>query len=113
MLPAKVVIENNSLGQIKREQMVFLGNPEYGCNLQPTDFATFARACGATGFTIRGPSRLSADPREGARDPFEPPMPPKIPCDRATRFAQSLVKGQPHRGKIALTVLSDKVRELI
>src|SRR5437870_2793313 len=31
-LPIKVVIiKNNTLGQIKWEQMVFLGNPEYGC----------------------------------------------------------------------------------
>ncbi len=31
---------------------MFLGNPEYGCELQPLDFAAFARACGATGFTV-------------------------------------------------------------
>ena len=38
-LPIKVVIiKNNTLGQIKWEQMVFLGNPEYGCELQPIDF---------------------------------------------------------------------------
>jgi hypothetical protein len=29
------------------------------------------------------------------------------------RFAQSLVKGEPNRDKIALTVLSDRVRELV
>ena len=34
-----VVIKNNTLGQIKWEQMVFLGNPEYACELQPIDFA--------------------------------------------------------------------------
>jgi pyruvate dehydrogenase (quinone) len=44
-LPVKVfVVKNNSLGMIKWEQMVFLGNPEYGCDLQPIDFAAFARA---------------------------------------------------------------------
>ena len=33
-LPIKVVIiKNNTLGQIKWEQMVFLGNPEYGVDL--------------------------------------------------------------------------------
>src|SRR4030095_14677080 len=31
-LPIKVeIVKNNTLGQIKWEQMVFLGNPEYGC----------------------------------------------------------------------------------
>ena len=54
-LPVKVVIlKNNSLGQIKWEQIVFLGNPEFGCDLQPIDFAAFARACGAEGFTVTG-----------------------------------------------------------
>jgi pyruvate dehydrogenase (quinone) len=124
-LPVKVVvIKNNSLGQIKWEQMVFLGNPEYGCDLQPIDFAAFARACGATGFTIDDPAACGPTLEkalatsgpvivEAIVDPFEPPMPPKVTLDQATKFAQSLAKGQPHRGKIALTVASDKVRELI
>ena len=55
-LPIKIVIiKNNTLGQIKWEQMVFLGNPEYGCDLTPINFADFARACGAHGFTIEDP----------------------------------------------------------
>jgi pyruvate dehydrogenase (quinone)/pyruvate oxidase len=31
-----VVIKNNSLGQIKWEQIAFLGNPEFGCDLYPS-----------------------------------------------------------------------------
>ena len=55
-LPIKVVIiKNNTLGQIKWEQMVFLGNPEYGVDLYPVDFAAFAHACGGTGFTVEDP----------------------------------------------------------
>ena len=55
-LPIKIVIvKNNSLGQIKWEQMVFLGNPEYACDLHPIDFAAFARACGAHGVTVDDP----------------------------------------------------------
>ena len=57
-LPIKVVIiKNNTLGQIKWEQMVFLGNPEYGVDLHPIDFAAFARACGGAGVTIEDPAR--------------------------------------------------------
>ena len=124
-LPVKVVvIKNDSLGQIKWEQMVFLGNPEYGCDLQPIDFAAFARACGAAGFTIDEPAACGptletalATPGpvivEPVVDPFEPPMPPKVTLDQATKWAQSLASGELHRGKIALTILSDKVRELI
>lgn len=124
-LPIKViVIKNNTLGMIKWEQMVFLGNPEYGCELQPIDFAAFARACGGTGFTVRDPqecgdalSQALNTPGpvlvEAEVDPFEPPMPPKIKAGQALKFAESLARGTPHRGRIALTVASDKVRELV
>jgi pyruvate dehydrogenase (quinone) len=124
-LPIKVVIiKNNSLGQIKWEQMVFLGNPEYGCELHPIDFAAFARACGGAGFTIEDPGECGrvldqalATPGpvvvEAVVDPFEPPMPAKVTLEQATKFAKSLARGEPDRSKIAWTVLSDKVRELI
>ena len=124
-LPIRViVVKNNSLGMIKWEQMVFLGNPEYGCELQPIDFAAFARACGATGFTVEDPAQcgdvldraFATDGPvliEAIVDPFTPPMPPKITVEQATKFAESLVKGEPNRSKIALTVLSDTVREIV
>ncbi len=55
-LPIKVVIiKNNTLGQIKWEQMVFLGNPEYGVELSPIDFAAFAHACGGMGYSVDDP----------------------------------------------------------
>ena len=95
-LPIKiVVIKNNSLGQIKWEQMVFLGNPEYGCDLHPIDFAAFARSCGAQGYTVDDPA-LCGDV-----------------LDQATKLAQSLVRGEPNREKIALTIAEDRVRELV
>ena len=52
-----IVIKNDSLGMIKWEQMVFLGNPEYGCDLHPIDFAAFARACGGHGFSVDDPAK--------------------------------------------------------
>jgi pyruvate dehydrogenase (quinone)/pyruvate oxidase len=124
-LPIKViVIKNNTLGQIKWEQMVFLGNPEYGVDLQPIDFAAFARACGATGFTIEDPAECGdvldvalAQPGpvivEAIVDPAEPPMPPKVTADQVRKFAQSLAKGQPQRVKIATTIAEDKIREML
>jgi pyruvate dehydrogenase (quinone)/pyruvate oxidase len=124
-LPVKVVVvKNNTLGQIKWEQMVFLGNPEYGCELHPIDFAAVARACGGQGFTIDDPARCGdvveqalATPGpvliEALVDPFEPPLPAKITLDQARKFATSLVRGEPNREKIALTVLGDRVRELV
>jgi pyruvate dehydrogenase (quinone)/pyruvate oxidase len=124
-LPVKVVIvKNNSLGQIKWEQMVFLGNPEFGCELHPIDFAAFARACGGAGYTIEDPAqcgaildRALAEPGpaiiEAVVDPHEPPWPGKVSAKQAAHFAESLLKGTPNRTKIALTALSDKVRELV
>lgn len=47
-----VVVKNNTLGLIKWEQMVFLGNPEYGVNFAPLDFVKFAEAAGARGMHI-------------------------------------------------------------
>jgi pyruvate dehydrogenase (quinone)/pyruvate oxidase len=124
-LPVKVVVvKNNSLGQIKWEQMVFLGNPEYACDLQPIDFAAFARACGGAGYTIEDPADCgpildkalaTQGPVliEAVVDPFEPPLPANVSVKQAARFAESLARGEPNRSKIALTVLSDKVREMI
>ena len=124
-LPIKVIIiKNDTLGMIKWEQMVFLGNPEYVCDLQPIDFAAFAEACGGTGFTIKeraecGPvlDRALATPGpvvvQAEVDPHEPPMPAKVTVDQALKFAESLARGTPNRKKIALTVISDKVRELV
>ena len=124
-LPIKVVIiKNNTLGQIKWEQMVFLGNPEYAVDLQPIDFAEFAHACGAVGFTAEDPTEcghvidqfLSAPGPailQAIVDPYEPPMPAKTTVEQAYKFAEALVRGEPNRDKIALTVLSDKVRELV
>jgi pyruvate dehydrogenase (quinone) len=124
-LPIKIiVIKNNSLGQIKWEQMVFLGNPEFACDLHPIDFAMFAKACGGEGYTIDDPKqcgpildRALATPGpvvvEAIVDPNEPPMPPKTTLKQAYHFAESLARGQPARGKILSTVLKDAVREMI
>ena len=46
-------------------------------------------------------------------DPLEPPMPGKIKAEQALHFAESLARGEPNRKKIALTALSDRVREVI
>jgi pyruvate dehydrogenase (quinone) len=40
-------------------------------------------------------------------------MPPKATAKQLAKFAQSLLRGTPNRRKIALTVASDTVRELV
>ncbi len=124
-LPVKVVVfKNNVLGQIKWEQMVFLGNPQYGVELQPIDFAAFARACGGSGFTLEDPKNAGevmaqalATPGpvlvEAVVDPNEPPLPATITVDQSKKFAEALARGEPNRGAIIKTVFEDEVRELV
>jgi pyruvate dehydrogenase (quinone)/pyruvate oxidase len=117
-----VVIKNNTLGQIKWEQMVFLGNPEYGCELHPIDFVKVAEACGGMGFRCEKPTEVRAALEaalaanrpalvEAVVDPFEPPMPARVTLKDAMNMAKSLARGEPNRGRIALTLFRDKVRD--
>ena len=119
-----IVIKNDTLGQIKWEQMVFLGNPEYGCELEPIDFTRVAEGCGIRAIRIDDAARCAEQLRdalatpgacliEAVVDPNEPPMPPKIEAKQALHLAEALLKGTPNRGKIALTLASDTVRELV
>jgi pyruvate dehydrogenase (quinone) len=119
-----IVIKNNVLGQIKWEQMVFEGNPEFGVELQPIDFAGVARSCGIAGFSVDDPAQVSDVLRqalahrgpalvEAVVDPNEPPMPGRVTTEQALKFAEALVRGQKQAGKIARTVLEDKVREVL
>lgn len=119
-----IVIKNNSLGQIKWEQMVFLGNPEFGCDLEPIDFVGVAKGCGLSAVRIDDPAQC-ADQLRGALategpcviealvDPYEPPMPPKVELKQAANMAKALAKGTPHAMETALTLASDTVRELV
>jgi pyruvate dehydrogenase (quinone) len=124
-LPIKIVIiKNNTLGQIKWEQMVFQGNPEYQCDLLPIDFVALAQAVGAHGVRIDDPKTAGvkfdealAIPGpviiEAVVDQFTAMLPAKITADQATKFSQALAKGQPDRLKIALTAAKDTVRQIV
>ena len=124
-LPVKVIlIKNNVLGMIKWEQMAFEGNPQFGVELQPIDFAAFARACGAGGFTIEKPEEAESVLREALAydgpavvqavvDPNEPPLPGSITMKQALKFTEALLRGEKDRWKIIKTVVKDKIREVI
>jgi pyruvate dehydrogenase (quinone) len=99
-LPIKIVVmKNNSLGQIKWEQLMFLGNREYECDLTPIDFAKAAEAFGIPGLRTHDPDTVSgvlsnafaaAGPVlvEATVDPSEPLLPAK----RIEKYAQNLDK---------------------
>lgn len=124
-LPIKVVIiKNNVLGQIKWEQMVFLGNPEFGVELAPIDFVKVAEACGGTGVHIDDPALCDEQMREALAmpgpvvieavvDALEAPMPPKVTFEQAEHFAESILRGEPDRGAIVTKNLGERIRELV
>jgi pyruvate dehydrogenase (quinone)/pyruvate oxidase len=122
-LPIKiVVVKNDTLGLIKWEQMVFVGNPEYGVNFAPMDFVKFAEACGARGVRIEDPSKCAAQMKEALGwdgpaiiecvvDPHEPPMPAKVKSKQVKLLAEALRSGTPNRNRIALQMVKDVLDE--
>jgi pyruvate dehydrogenase (quinone) len=123
-----VVVKNNTFGMIKWEQMVFLGNPEYGCELHPIDFVGVADACGGIGYRCEKPKEARSTLEEALRtarkrrrpvlveaivDPFEPPHPASVKLEQAVNMAKALARGEPNRGRIALTLFRDKVHDLL
>jgi pyruvate dehydrogenase (quinone) len=124
-LPIKiVVIKNNTLGQIKWEQMMFLGNPEYECDLQPIDFAKVAEGFGIKGLSIasaeqvgevleaalshRGPVLV-----EAPIDPNEPLLPPKRIDKYAKNLEKVLKKGTPGSDEIRKALEKEPARSML
>ena len=122
-LPIKVIVlKNNTLGLIKWEQMVFLGNPEYGVNMAGMDFVKFAEACGARGLRIEDPTRCRDQLAEAMAwdgpaivecvvDEHEPPIPAKVKKDQLTKLGAALRQGTPNRNRIALAMVKDMLDE--
>src|SRR5699024_7309326 len=97
-LPIKVVILNNSsIGMIKYEQEAS-GNVHYETNLEPVDYAGFARNCGGVGFRIEKQTELEETMREAfaSNKPViidvviedMAPLPGKITYDQAVGYGE-------------------------
>ena len=124
-LPVKIIIiKNNVLGMIKWEQLVLEGNPQFGVQLQPIDFATFAKACGVPGYTVDDPKLVPSVLRqafeipgpaliEAVVDPSEPPLPGKITTEQAWQFTKAMARGQKDRWDILKTVVENTIREVV
>ncbi|HZZ60041.1 MAG TPA: thiamine pyrophosphate-dependent enzyme [Roseiarcus sp.] len=122
-LPVKVVVmKNNTLGLIKWEQMLYLGNPEYGVDLHPVDFAKIAEACGAPGIRIDDPKRCRDQLKEALSrpgpgliecvvDPLEPPWPPMITTDEQKKLMTALARGEVNRSPVGLSIGRHAVQE--
>jgi pyruvate dehydrogenase (quinone) len=124
-LPIKIlVIKNNSFGEIKWEQLAMEGNPEFGVELQPIDFAAVARACGIRGYALERASeaRLVVEAAfsqvgpaliEATVDPLEPPMPGHITTAQALSFTKALARGEKDRFAIIKGLVAEKIREVV
>jgi pyruvate dehydrogenase (quinone)/pyruvate oxidase len=121
-IPLKVIVlKNNTLGMIRWEQMGFLGNPEYGVEFSPIDFAGFARNCGGKGYSIERENEVNHILRaamhdkekkpvlvEAYVDPFEPILPPKAKPEFIKKMSSALKSGQPFSDRISLTLYRNK-----
>jgi pyruvate dehydrogenase (quinone) len=121
-LPVKVVVINNSaLGQIRWEQMMFLGNPEFACDLQPIDFARVAEAMGMKAWRIEDPEDCAATldaalAHDGPAlvdavvDPDEPMLPPKRRPDYVEKLEKALEREPDQRPKIERALAEEPAR---
>lgn len=123
-IPLKVlVLKNGMLNQIAWEQMMFLGHPQFGCELQPIDFALAAEAMGGTGYSVSRAEDVetvldAAFAAEGAViieasvDPYVPMMPPKMPSDYARNFRKALPES-PGRDEIEANIMQEPLRSMM
>lgn len=123
-IPLRVlVLKNNMLNQIAWEQMMFLGNPQFACELQPIDFALAAEAMGGIGYSVSRPEEVGAviDEAfategpvviEAVVDPYEPMMPPKMPPDYAENFRKAL-GNTPGQEEIRKNIAEEPLRSMM
>ncbi|NNG73941.1 pyruvate oxidase [Rhizobium laguerreae] len=123
-IPLKLlVICNGMLNQIAWEQMMFLGNPQFACELAPIDFALAAEAMGGRGFTIRQFDQIEPTLTEAFSvagpvviqafvDQYEPMMPPRMPKDYAKNFRDALPETPGHEA-IEANISRSPLREMM
>lgn len=118
-----VVLKNNSLANIKWEQIGLLGNPPYGTDLYPIDFAAVAEACGVRGFRVselgmaEGVIKEALDTEgpalvEALVDPDEPPLPARPGLGDAATTLKGLLRGTPGAARIAGNLVAGQIRQI-
>jgi len=119
-----LVVRNGVLGQIKWEQMLFLGNPEFACEVPPIDFARAAEAMGGRGFTVEDPGRVgdvldAALATEGPViiqalvDPNEPLLPAVVSDTYKEHLREALNAGTPGRAEIERALEREPSRSMM
>lgn len=106
-----VVLSNDALNQIRWEQMMNEGNPEFEIDLSPIDFPKVAEACGFAGFHVKGADDVDATIAQAFAhdgpvlvqadiDPLEPFMAAQLKPEQAEHYAEALEKGEPRRAEV-------------
>lgn len=123
-IPLKMlVIKNGMLNQIAWEQMMFLGNPQFACELQPIDFTLAAKALGGIGYRISRPEEIDgvldaafADEGpviiEAVVDAYEPMMPPRMPEDYRRNMKKALNE-TPGRAQIEANLAQQPLKTMM
>lgn len=123
-IPLKVlVIKNGMLNQIAWEQMMFLGNPQFACELQPIDFAMAAEAMGGIGYSVTRPEEIdgvldAAFATEGpviieaVVDAYEPMMPPRMP-DEYRKNMHKALPATPGRREIEANLRAEPLKTMM
>lgn len=119
-----LVIANGTLGQIKWEQMLFLGNPEHACDLPRIDFARAAEAMGGRGFRVEDPAALGATLDaalatpgpvliEAVVDPNEPLLPAVVSETYARNLGKAIRAGTPGAEALRAALGRDPARAML
>jgi pyruvate dehydrogenase (quinone) len=111
-----VVLRNNALALEIWEQTGLLGNPQYGCELSPIDFAGVAESCGVRGRSVTEPGELTGALAEALAhdgpsllevvvDPFEAPFGETLKPEQAQKIVAAMDRGEPAAGPMARNLL--------
>jgi pyruvate dehydrogenase (quinone) len=95
-LPVKIVVmRNNSLAIEAWEQNAMLGNPQFGCELAPIDFAAVAEACGVRGYHVIEPADVSKTMADV--DPYEAPFADTFKPGQMQKLVTAFERGEKAR----------------
>lgn len=102
---------------------MFLGNPQFACELQPIDFTLAAKALGGIGYRISRPEEIDgvldaafADEGpviiEAVVDAYEPMMPPRMPEDYRRNMKKALNE-TPGRAQIEANLAQQPLKTMM
>jgi pyruvate dehydrogenase (quinone) len=120
------VLNNRDLNQVTWEQRVMEGDPKFQASQDIPDFAydTYAQSLGLIGLRMEKPEdvgRVWDEALAAERpvvinaytDPEVPPLPPHISFEQASKFAASLMKGDPNAAAMVKESMKQKAAEFI